>query len=47
MYANEREIYACKDIICEKNNILGGSYLGAVFSHAIEAKLVSIQLARY
>lgn len=46
MYVNEREIYACKDIICEKN-ILGGSYLGAVFSHAIEAKLVSIQLARY
>ena len=42
MYVNKHEIYACKDVICENNNILGDSYFGAVSSYAIEAKLVLI-----
>lgn len=42
MYVNKHEIYACKDVICENNNIMGDSYLDAVSSHIIEAKLVLI-----
>ena len=39
MYANGHDIYACKDVICENNNMLEGSNLGAVSSYVVEAKL--------